>query len=141
MKKTQAAKRREKLKKQADRSMNITIMIPALNPDRSAVSADIAAEWLPWLKYPGRQGSSDMKDFLSHAVSASACSFFTITESHAPFPPSAQSFILTQPNRRHTQGRRTSTQQIPSAASHFSRDGDAARTRPASTDHTECLCR
>jgi Predicted membrane protein len=34
MKKTQAAKRREKLKKQADRSMNITIMIPALNPDQ-----------------------------------------------------------------------------------------------------------
>lgn len=33
MKKSQAAKRRERQRKQADKAMNITIMIPALNPD------------------------------------------------------------------------------------------------------------
>ncbi len=33
MKKSQAAKRRERIKKQADKAMNITIMIPSLNPD------------------------------------------------------------------------------------------------------------
>ena len=34
MKKSQAAKRRERLRKQADRYMNVTIMIPSLNPDQ-----------------------------------------------------------------------------------------------------------
>ncbi|MBQ9901822.1 MAG: bifunctional glycosyltransferase family 2/GtrA family protein [Clostridia bacterium] len=33
MKKSQAAKRRERLRKQANKAMNIVIMIPALNPD------------------------------------------------------------------------------------------------------------
>ena len=34
MKKSQAAKRRERQRKQANKAMNITIMIPALNPDQ-----------------------------------------------------------------------------------------------------------
>ena len=34
MKKSQAAKRRERLRKQTDKNLNITVMIPALNPDR-----------------------------------------------------------------------------------------------------------
>ena len=38
MKKSQAAKRRERMKKQADRSMNITIMIPSLNPDQKLIN-------------------------------------------------------------------------------------------------------
>ncbi len=38
MKKSQAAKRRERQKKQANKSLNITIMIPSLNPDQKLIN-------------------------------------------------------------------------------------------------------
>ena len=38
MKKSQAAKRRERQRKQANKAMNITIMIPSLNPDQKLIN-------------------------------------------------------------------------------------------------------